>query len=259
MRLASLLLLAALAARAQEAQKPAEQKRPDKPRPGEIMIPDPGTKIEDSAVARKEVARFRAEYKAIGKGASERAGRIARLGDWDHPVVLAELKKYLNDRSYRVSVAAAVACARQTDTNLAGKALLGALRREKRPQVVCAMLVGMGRLEFKHKAAYKEAVKWFKRDTTETHKAAARYLGYIKAKEAFRILADRLEAPRPARVDDPKNPPASYWRARWEEFQSNAPYIRWALGQLVPGESFETRKEAEDWARTEGAKHGIKW
>lgn len=258
MRTLALALLCAAWTLAQEADAP-EEPEDDRPHPGEIEIEDPGVKIEDPAVARQQVARFKEEMKAAGKDTEARVAALERLGRWDHPQVLQEAKRHIRDSDYKVAVAAVAACARQGDGSKAGPVLLSALKREKRTDVVCALLVGMGRVGYDHRSAYDEAEKWFKRDTTETHKAAARYFGYVRAKEAFRMLAEKLDEPRPARPDDPKNPPASWWRARWFEWQSNAPHVRWALSQLVEGETFETRAEAENWARTEGAKHGIEW
>jgi hypothetical protein len=90
--------------------------------------------------------------------------------------------------------------------------------------------------------------------------AAARYFGYVKAKQAFRMLAEALDEPRPTLPpDDPANPPASYWKARWEEWSHNVPYYRWAISQIVEGETFETTAEAKKWAETHGEEHGIEW
>lgn len=257
MRVLFAALVLALVAIAQD-EKPAEE--PKKPKTGaEIEIPDPGIGIEDSAVARREVARFETEMRAAKEPAQEVA-LIERLGGFDHPVVFKALTRRIKDRELTVAVAAVVAVARQsTSRDSAGRTLLGALKTEKRTDVLCACFVGMGRLGYDHKTAVNEATKYFQRDTKETHKAATRYFGYIKHKDAFRMLAEKLDEPTPKNPNDPNNPPASYWKERWEEWSSNVPYTRWALAQLVEGETFELTSEAKEWAETEGAKHGIKW
>ncbi|MFI5403755.1 MAG: HEAT repeat domain-containing protein [Planctomycetota bacterium] len=256
-----LLLLPALVLGEDEkpAEKPPEEKPGKRKTAAELDIPDPGSGIDDPAVARQEIARFDKEMRAAPSPAKE-AELLLALGGWDHPDVLKAVTKYLRDKERDVAVAAAIAIARQSRSKeAAGKILLGTLRSEKRTDVVCAAIVGMGRLGFDNKGAVNEVMKFFQRDTKETHKAATRYLGYIKYKPAFRQLAEKLEEPVSKNPNDPTNPPASYWKERWEEWSSNVPYTRWALSQLVEGESFEQVQEAKQWAESEGKKHGIEW
>ncbi len=254
--LVPLLLLPALL-RAED--KPPEQKPEKRKTAAELEIPDPGTAVEDPAVARQEVARFDKEMRAAPDAAKE-ADLLKTLGGWDHPDVLKAATKYLKDKEREVAVAAVVVIARQSKSkDAAGKILLGTLKTEKRTDIVCAAIVGMGRLGFDSKAAVNEVMKYFQRDTKETHKAATRYLGYIKYKPAFRILAEKLEEPVAKNPNDPTNPPASWWEERWKEWNTNVPYTRWALSQLVEGETFEQAKEAKEWAESEGKKHGIEW
>ena len=247
-----------------------DQKPADKPADGpvkgktaaEIDIPDPGSAIEDPAVARQEIARFEKEMQAAG-GAAKEAELIRTLGGWDHPDVVKAVGKYVKDKERTVAVAAVVALARQAKSkDAAGSKLLGLLKTEKRTDIVCAAIVGMGRLGYDHKNAIKEVLALFQKDTKETHKAATRYLGYIKYKPAFRMLAEKLREPQAIAENQNNpgaNPPASYWKERWEEWSSNVPYTRWALAQLVPGETFEVTDEAKQWAEAHGKEHGIEW
>jgi len=253
-RLLPLLLLAV--APALGDAEPAQEAETKPVPPGEVVVGEAGVKVEDPAVARDKVQRFQDAYKAAEEDVAK-ADVVRKLGDWDHPEILKALAKLLDDRNRFVAVEAALACARQGDAAKAGAALHRALQNEKRPDVACALLVALGRTG--HTRAYRDAEKWFRKDTAEPRKAAARYFGATKAKEAFRLLAEQLDEPRPARIDDPKNPPASWWKERWEEWNSNLPYVRKALSELVPGETFDTRQEAEEWARAEGRKHGIEW
>jgi len=242
--------------------KPGEKEKPKEPKAkaGDIEFGGAGVKIQDAAVARQEIARFKAEFKAAKKNEHKRAELLGRLGKWDHPEILKLARKQISDKSHIVAVAAVRVCVRQTsDKKKTGSVLLRALGKEKRTAVRCALLVGMGYLGFQNKKAKKEAEKFFRRDTTETHKAATRYLGYIKAKDAFRMLAEKLDEPRSKSPNDPNNPPASYWKERWEEWNVNVKWTRWAISQLVEGETFESMDEAKDWAKAEGRKHGIEW
>ena len=243
------------------AQENGGEKEPKpKPRAGDIEFEGAGVKIEDPAVAREKIVRFQTEFKAARKNELKRVELLGRLGKWDHPEILKLARKLISDRSHLVAVAAVRVCVRQTsDKKKTGSALLRALGKEKRTAVRCALLVGMGYLGYQNKRAKKEAYKFFRKDTTETHKAATRYLGYIKDKDAFRLLAEKLDEPKSKSPNDPKNPPASYWKARWHEWETNVIWTQWAISQLVEGETFESTVEARDWAKAEGRKHGIKW
>ena len=265
MRLWIAILVGAVLVLAEGEDKDEQEKKKKKKPPGaaEIKIDDPGVPVEDAGVARQEVVRFEKEFKAARKDRDKRIKLLVRLGGFDHPLITKAAAKKIKSRDWKVSVAAVVAVARQsTDKKKAGGTLLSALRREKRTNVVCACLVGMGKLGFKTQQAIKSADLHFRRDTKQGHIASARYFGYIKSKEHFRLLAEKLDEPRPAPVKrgvPAPNPSASLLRERWYEWKAALPYIRWALSQMVPGESFDTREEAKGWAETEGKKHGITW
>lgn len=256
MRLWLVLLLGPALLFAQEEKK---DEKPKRKRAGDLEIPDAGTPIEDSATARQEVSLFE---KGMRKAASNkrRIELLQRLGNYDHPDIVKAVSKYLKHKDHPVAIAAVVACARQSKAkDKAGSALLKQLKKEKRPHVICALLIGMGRLGYEHKNSIKAALKYHDRDTKEPHKAATRYFGYIKYKPAFKRLATNLDVPMPDNPDDPANPPASWWKERNGEWNSNVPYTRWALSQIVPGETFDSEEEAKQWALTEGREHGIEW
>jgi len=258
--LAALLLLPTLLLAGDD--KPVAEKPEKKKTAAEIEIPEPGTAVEDPAIARQEVSRFEKEMHETKDPAKE-AELLERLGGWDHPDVLKAAAKYMRDKEVPVAVAAIVAVARQGKSKeAAGTLLLRCLKSEKRTDVVCAAVVGMGRLAYDNKSAVKEVTGLFQRDTKETHKAATRYFGYLKWKPAFRLLAEKLDAPEAIPENDRNpgaNPPAAYWKERWEEWNGNVPYTRWAISQIVEGETFETTAEAKQWAETEGKKYGIDW
>lgn len=131
---------------ADEAPKPADAE-PQKVRPGEVEPGERGTRIEDPAVARDKVARFEAELKAAD-GERAEAELVRKLGDWDHPEILKALARRLSDRNRFVAIEAALACARQSEVAKAGSAVHRALQSERRPDVVCAQLVALGKLEY---------------------------------------------------------------------------------------------------------------
>ena len=219
--------------------------------------------IAGETVADQQLKKFKSN--PVNKG------QVCQNGLWNysrHPnyffewliEILKAAQKHLSHKDHIVAIAAVVAVARQSESvKRAGKALLGVLKREKRTHVVCAALVGMGVVGFEDKNSIKQAKRFFRRNTKETHKAAIRYLGYVKYKAAFRMLAEKLDEPRAKNPNDPNNPPASYWKERWYEWDSNVKYTRWALTQLVEDETFETAEEAKEWVEAEGKKYGVEW
>jgi hypothetical protein len=236
-----------------------QEEKPKRKLAGDLDIPDAGTPIEDSATARQEVSLFEKGMRKAGSD-KRRIELLQRLGNYDHPDIVRAAGKYLKHKSHPVAVAAVVTCARQSKAkDKAGNLLLKHLKKEKRPHVICALLIGMGKLDFVHKTAVKEALKYYDRDTKETHKAATRYFGYIKYKPAFKRLASNLDEPMPENPDDPLNPPASWWKERWTEWNGTVAYTRWALARIVPGETFDSEEEAKQWALSDGREHGIEW
>ncbi len=255
-----LLLLGAVAVAEDEKPEEGEKPKPVKKGAGDVEIGDFGVPIADRAVAASEVARFQTAMKEAKRKKDEdkKVELLMKLGEKDHPVIYKEATKWLKDKNHKVATAAVIVIGRQkSSAKKAGPYLAKYMGREKRTDPRCAAIVALGVLNYKR--AYKDVMKQFRKSRTEPHKAAARYFGYTKAKQAFRILAEELDEPRPSNPNDPDNPPASYWEERWNQWKANEPAIRWALAQFVEGESFETTAEAKQWAESEGKKHGIEW
>ncbi|MHC4136487.1 MAG: hypothetical protein ACYTDU_00580 [Planctomycetota bacterium] len=249
--LLAFLLLAAVSGAGDKDKK--------KPTSGEIEIEDPGATIEDAAVAKREVARFEEKMKAAA-GDAERVALLTRLGGWNHALVFRAASKHINHKSEPVAIAAIVACARQSGTPRAGAFLFRSIGREKREPVICALWVATGRHGYDKAPAYNAAIKVLQKTKGEVLKAATRYFGFIKAKRAFRVLAEMLEEPTMSRPSgDKRKLPDSYWQEIRDSWEANRPHVRWALSQIVPGETFETKDEARGWAETDGKKHGIRW
>ncbi len=235
---------------------------PTKPEPeaADVEMPSAGQPVEDRAVVKDRIARFQADMKAARKDPKARAALLAKLGDWDHPDIYKEAKKYWRDRDGEVAIAAVLACARQsTSAQKAGSSLWSHAGKEKREDVQCVAMIAAGFLGYDKPGARKEAQKLFKKTDSQIRKAAARYLGFVKDKSAFRLLAEKLDEPSYNSNDPEKPMKESEKRRRWTRWNSNRPWVMWALSELVEGETFETAGEAKDWALAEGKKHGIRW
>ena len=87
----------------------------------------------------------------------------------------------------------------------------------------------------------------------KTKKAMFEMFAAQKEVRAFSLFADNLEEPRPANVNSPSNPPASYWKKRWEEWSYYKAVVRKGMTTLT-GQSFATTKDAKEWAETKEAR-----
>ena len=69
-----------------------------------------------------------------------------------------------------------------------------------------------------------------------------------KEKQSVKLLLDNLDEPAPANVDDPSNPPASYWEARWKAWRAWRGQVQEALFAIT-GQRFSTAEEAKNWLK----------
>jgi len=69
--------------------------------------------------------------------------------------------------------------------------------------------------------------------------------------DALDFLLENLDPPAPANVDDPANPPAEYWKARWEAWSKFRLPLRAALRALL-GQDFASSVEARKWIESQG-------
>lgn len=84
--------------------------------------------------------------------------------------------------------------------------------------------------------------------------ALLEHIGERKDWDHIGLILDNIEAPAPANVDDPNNPPASYWKGRWEQWSAFQPALKEACRKLF-GKTFKSRRDAELWISEKG---GIK-
>lgn len=69
-----------------------------------------------------------------------------------------------------------------------------------------------------------------------------------KETQSVDILLRNIDPPQPVNVDDPTNPPAEYWKARWEAWSSWRGKVKEALFAIT-GQRFSTAEEARAWLR----------
>jgi hypothetical protein len=69
--------------------------------------------------------------------------------------------------------------------------------------------------------------------------------------QAANWLVQHIDAPAPAWVDDPNNPPADYWEARHKNWAKWRGQVTEAMFQIT-GQRFGSTKEAKLWMRANG-------
>jgi hypothetical protein len=80
----------------------------------------------------------------------------------------------------------------------------------------------------------------------KVQKAIVQMIGDNKELGGLDLLAAAMEGPQPVWVDDPNNPPASYWEARWKNWEKWRMDAKEALFK-ISGKQFATNKEAKTW------------
>ena len=121
-------------------------------------------------------------------------------------------------------------------------ALMKALKskdvRKERPLTMAAVIAALGTQKYEKAAKLVEDELRQQRDPLIA-RASVRFFGQIQTKDMdiVRSLIGLLDPPEPANVDDPSNPPASYWAARWETWSHTRRDVTWALKEIT-GETF---------------------
>lgn len=80
------------------------------------------------------------------------------------------------------------------------------------------------------------------------------FLEHVAAKkdwDSVPLLVANLDAPAPADVNSASNPPASYWKMRWDKWKVFRPHVLTAL-QSILGRSFENAKDARAFIEKNG-------
>ncbi|GEM_PF-2062957 len=69
--------------------------------------------------------------------------------------------------------------------------------------------------------------------------------------DSLELCLAHLDPPAPVNVEAADNPPASYWKKRWEAWQAFKPALKKALEALL-GRSFDKASEARAWIESRG-------
>ena len=265
--LAFFLAAAVPCQKAPPARKPLPQARPEKggkpPKKEEKKpsFPPPAAKKE----ARAMLKAFKKDLSRSKKSPMVRREVVQALVRKSHPSFVSPLMKLAGkDKSKLVRAAAVEALGKLNfpETRRALLKILGKRGLTKDPLVFLAALDAVDRLGYH--PVYFQALSdlfeaaWDMPSPGVPQQKIIQLFSKGKEKRAFRLLVDHLDEPKPANVDDPSNPPASWWEKRWKAWHYWRGNVKAALKEIT-GVDFTRSAFYKKWARRKGRKSKIKY
>ena len=212
-------------------------------------------KPDDKGTAELEDAKAREVLRAQESNLASKEPRLKTEGlkvftQQRSSLFVSRITKLLKDRDAKVVAAACEALGNQP-YDKSQSALLKLLRDPKKsrhPEIGAAAITALGRVGWS-KSGYAQLRDLWDASPKEVKRALAAAFGAQKEKQAFSLLVDNMAEPAPDNPNSASNPPASYWRKRWTEWNYYKREVRVAL-QEVTGESFQTQEQAIEWAKS---------
>ena len=213
----------------------------------------------EAAIADREArvlaATFKKQIKAGKNSLTARIEAVQELGQYSHGSFVKPLLTVArSDKAKSVRQKAAEAIGNQPKKNArpALVFLLSKTKINKDPGLTASVVRAI------NKSCY-EARNWsalhklFERSLSD-RKAVDAQLAILqvartqKEIQAIDLLVQHIDEPAPVWVDDPSNPPASYWEARYKNWQRWRTQVKSAL-YAITDQRFGTAKEARTWLK----------
>jgi hypothetical protein len=181
-----------------------------------------------------------------------------------------EIAELVLERVVMVQSTAAYLLSNFPENTKATRALVKAFKDKKveddTPKVHAAAILALGRMGYRK--IERDVFKKFKQyGEPDVRRACVRYFGLIKSrdKSIVRTLCEELAPPEPGNPDDPQNPPASFWAARWKAWSVTRREVTWALKEIT-GQVFRPQegdhpgdtKKALDYIKEHAKELGLK-
>lgn len=213
--------------------------------PKEIVRPP-----EIDKVQAKELAKaFTRAWKAIkSDDIDAQLEALERYPQGRHPEMVKPLSPALAKGEHPVRRAAAWTLATlgcEKAIPLLKKAMRSQKNR-KEGDIMDAIGTAIGCCANPKKSLYKTYSKGFDNAPKEEKRAVVLMFGHAKEEKALPLLAQWLGAPAPENPDSPSNPPASYWKARYAEWNFVKQRVSWAIWNIT-GELLESEEDVEEW------------
>jgi hypothetical protein len=261
--LAAALLLPAPAAGeepAPQGEAKPQDRTPEKPpeKPGEKAKPALKTLSDVEAAPLLVKLRDAAKTKKPDEGKAA----LAAIAGVTHPAFEAALARLLSHASVEVATAAAAAIAERGDAKSGAPLWKGWLHatNAKRLEVKGAILEAMGAVKAPLDAKQYDDVEgiWRQAPSIEAMNSVTTYFRLMATdKRPCKMLATWLDEPKVGNVNDPNNPPAGWWQARWTLWSKTKPGAVAAL-KAITGQAFDSSADARAWFEA-NPKFGVRW
>ena len=167
------------------------------------------------------------------------------------------LEKLARHRDLAVRAVAVKALGSQEPAGKIGPMLLKILtgrQNKDAPAVMAQAVSSLRRVKFDHPRVMKELESHFRKNMHEQVMAeCVRYFGDLKKYEMIKQMIYWIEAPQPASINSPSNPPASYWKRMWEIWEAVKLPVQVGLKNMT-GKDYETVAQWRNWLDSREAK-----
>jgi hypothetical protein len=233
---------------------------PPEPPPAPPVVA-PAATVEEwtDEQAKAAVGEFRRQMKGKRLELRDRVEAIERIAKGRNDALVRPLAETVaDDGPITVRKLAADALGNQPAQH-ARPAILRLLRDSnlhKLPQIQASLVAALDRVGYEAKdwsAIDGLFERGYEQERVPLQKCLIQLVANNKEKKALDLLLDHLGEPIPENVDDPANPPAEYWEARWKAWQVWREDVKTALFEIT-GQRFSTPKEAKVWLKKNGDK-----
>ncbi len=225
--------------------------RPD-PKPAAEAPAAPAVEVWDDKTARANVRAFAKVMKAR-PGMGERQRALAQLLGGSNPRLIKPLAEVVaKDASVVIRKQAVTLLANQPADKANGviRRLLADGDVTENPQVHAELIRALSRCGYEPKhwdeLDLDRAFGAYGPERVPVHEAILDLVVAHEEKRALPLLLNNLDEPIPENVDDATNPPADYWKARWQSWAVWRGRVKDALF-AVTGQRFSTADEAKAW------------
>lgn len=222
------------------------------PAPAPAAQPAPLPVLDDKA-ARAVLAEFTKDMKGSPSMADKNRA-LQKLAEGAHKSFAKPLAKIVEADSSIVIRKRAAEILAQQPSKEAKPELLRLLASSKvgdQPAVLAEVVRGVANCDYDRKD-WERLEDLFEReyalDRVPLQEAILDLVTRHKEARAIDVLLRNLDEPAPANPDDPSNPPAEYWEARWKSWKAWRGRVKEALFQIT-GQRFSTASEAKAWLR----------
>ena len=235
---------------------------PDPGKQGGKGVQDATSKKETSTLqtwddkqAKAAVAEFKKNYKSKAS-LKQKLAALEQLRPGKSPFLVKPLVKVVKtEKKHKSCRKLAAELLGNQPKNKVRKQLLKLIydaKIKRTPTIVSTLIRSHSKASYESRD-WEDLEKLFRKDLADrrypqVQKAIMETVTQHKELLALDLLVESIDPPQPAWVDDPNNPPASYWEARWKNWEVWRNDVKEALYQIT-GQRFVTGKEAKAWLK----------